>query len=408
MFFPIPAQYISRFFFYIYETVKLTYSQTMNKATRWILIISSFVIITSILFNTYIFFQKFKEEERNKMEIWAQAQAEFLQTTDLDRDLGLTFEVLKNNKSNPIIYENVQGELSVNNIPEKKANDSLYLRKKIRQYAQENSPIEITFKNDRYGTLYYGNSEVLNNLKYYPVALILIIVLFSAVVYFFYRTSRVSDQNKLWAGMAKETAHQIGTPISSLLGWNEILKSEEHVNPEITREIEKDINRLETITDRFSKIGSVPALEKKNLVEETRNTLEYLALRTSKQVNISFQTDREEHYSMINAQLYSWTIENLVKNAIDAMKGKGALEVSITGDDKVARINISDTGKGIPKNNYNRIFDPGFTTKKRGWGLGLSLVKRIIEDYHDGKVKILYSAIDKGTTMQIILKTANK
>lgn len=379
----------------------------MNKTTRWILIISSFAIVVSILFNTYIFFRRFKEEERTKMKIWAKAQAEFLQTTDLDRDLGdLTLEVLKNNNSTPMIYVGIGGELRVNNIPEKRVNDSIYLYNKIHQYSQENAPIEIAYKNDHYGTLYYGNSEVINNLKYYPIALILIIVLFGAVVYFFYRTSKISDQNKLWAGMAKETAHQIGTPISSLLGWTEILKSEEGVNPEITKEIEKDITRLETITDRFSKIGSVPSLERKNLVEETRATLDYLKARTSKQVHIEFSTDQEELYAMINTQLYSWTIENLVKNAIDAMKGKGDLSVSISGDRKFTRINITDTGKGIPKNNYNRIFDPGFTTKKRGWGLGLSLVKRIIEDYHDGKVKVLYSAIDKGTTMQIILKTA--
>ncbi|THD69654.1 HAMP domain-containing histidine kinase [Robertkochia marina] len=379
----------------------------MNKTTRWILIVSSFAIVVSILFNTYIFFQKFKEEERTKMKIWAEAQAEFLQTTDLDRDLGdLTFEVLKTNNSTPMIYLGIDGELRVNNIPEKRANDSVYLRKKIRQYAQENAPIEVSYKNDLYGTLYYGNSEVLNNLKYYPVALVLIIVLFAAVVYFFYRTSKISEQNKLWAGMAKETAHQIGTPISSLIGWNEILKSEGQVNPEITYGIEKDISRLETITDRFSKIGSVPALERKNLVNETRTTLDYLGARTSKQVQIDYDSDKEEYYSMINSQLYSWTIENLVKNAIDAMKGKGELAVSISGDEKFVRINITDNGKGIPKNYYTRIFEPGFTTKKRGWGLGLSLVKRIIEDYHDGKVKVLQSAIDKGTTMQIILKTA--
>ena len=380
----------------------------MNKTTRWILITSSFVIVVSILFNTYIFFQRFKEEERSKMNIWAQAHAEFLQTTDLDRDLGdLTFEVLRNNKSTPMIYVGIGGDIQgVNNIPESKVKDSIYLLNKIHQFSQENAPIEVTYKNDRYGTLYYGNSEVLNNLKYYPIALILIVVLFAAVVFFFYRTSMISDQNKLWAGMAKETAHQIGTPISSLLGWTEILKSEEGVDPEITREIEKDITRLEIITDRFSKIGSIPSLERRNLVEETRLTLDYLKARTSKQVNITFHSDQDEIYAMINAQLYSWTIENLVKNAIDAMKGKGDLKVAITGDRKIARINITDTGKGIPKNDYNRIFDPGFTTKKRGWGLGLSLVKRIIEDYHDGKVKVLHSAIDKGTTMQIILKTA--
>ncbi|MBL7472357.1 sensor histidine kinase [Robertkochia sediminum] len=379
----------------------------MNKTTRWILIISSFAIVVSILFNTYIFFQRFKEEERTKMNIWARAQAEFLQTEDLDRDLGdLTLEVLRNNRSTPMIYVGRSGELRLNNISEKRAKDSTYLYQKIDQFAQENAPIEVCYKKECYGTLYYGNSEVINNLKYYPVALILIIVLFAAVVYFFYRTTRISDQNKLWAGMAKETAHQIGTPISSLLGWNEILKDEDGINPEITTEIEKDITRLQTITERFSKIGSIPSLERLNLVDETRTTLEYLQVRTSKQVHFSFESEAPVIYCMINAQLYSWTIENLVKNAIDAMKGKGSLKVRIDTDGKTARILVTDTGKGIPKNDYNRIFEPGFTTKKRGWGLGLSLVKRIIEDYHDGKVKVLHSATDKGTTMQIILKTA--
>lgn len=376
----------------------------MKNSTRWILIVSSFAIVISILFNTYIFFQRFKEEERTKMKIWAQAYVEFIQYTDLDRDLGeLTLEVLKNNNSTPMIYVGKEGDIQVNNIPEKKARDSMYLNKKILQFGEENAPIEVTYKNDHFGTLYYGNSEVINNLKYYPVALILIIVLFAAVVYFFYHTSRISDQNKLWAGMAKETAHQIGTPISSLLGWTEILKTEELLNPQITEEIGKDIERLEIITDRFSKIGSIPRLELLNLVDETQKTLDYLKARTSPQVNIEFESSQEHIPCLLNAQLYSWTIENLVKNAIDAMKGKGELKVSVEADRKFVRINVSDSGKGISKANYTRIFEPGYTTKQRGWGLGLSLVKRIIEDYHDGKIRVLQSTIGKGTTMQIIL-----
>ncbi|TRZ44485.1 sensor histidine kinase [Robertkochia solimangrovi] len=381
----------------------------MKKITRWILIISSFIIVTSILTNTYVFFQRFKKEERTKMKIWAQAQAEFLQTTDLDKDLGdLTLEVLKNNNSTPMIYVGKDGEIRINNISEKKAEDTIYLQHKIEQFGQENAPIEVFYKNDFYGTLYYGNSEVLTNLKYYPIALILIIVLFSAVVYFFYKTSKVSDQNKLWAGMAKETAHQIGTPISSLLGWTEILKSENNVSETITAEIEKDIDRLQVITDRFSKIGSVPMLQSYDLVEETRNTYDYLVSRSSKLVNFDFKTNSEKIYVLLNSQLYSWTIENLIKNGIDAMKGKGDLTVELIQDKKDIRINVTDTGKGIPKSNYNRIFDPGFTTKKRGWGLGLSLVKRIIEDYHKGKIRVLHSTLGKGTTMQIILKTAEE
>ncbi|WP_417363167.1 sensor histidine kinase [Galbibacter sp.] len=378
----------------------------MKKTTRWILIISSIAIVGSVLWNTYVFFQRFKEEERSKMKIWAEALGEFIQTTDLDRDMGtVTLAVMKNNTSTPIIYVGDEGEITSNNLPENRVDDSLYIQRKIRQFTTENPPIEVTFRNTKYGTLYYGNSDVLNNLKYYPVALLMVIFLFAAVVYFFYRTFKVADQNKLWAGMAKETAHQIGTPLSSLLGWSELLKAE-NVNPEITTEIEKDIDRLLVITERFSKIGSVPALEKSDVVAETYKTFQYLELRSSKLVEFDFKSPEIPIYCEINRQLYSWTIENLIKNAIDAMKGKGRLTVEVELDKKFVKINVIDIGKGIQKNDFHQIFEPGYTTKKRGWGLGLSLVKRIIEDYHNGRVRVFASTIGKGTKMQIVLKTS--
>lgn len=377
----------------------------MKKTTRWILIISSIAIVTSVLWNTYVFFQRFKEEERSKMKIWAEALGEFIQTTDLDRDMGnVTLSVMKNNTSTPIIYVGNQGEVTSNNLPENRVDDSIYIQRKIRQFTTENTPIEVTFRNTKYGTLYYGNSDVLNNLKYYPLALLMVIFLFAAVVYFFYRTFKVADQNKLWAGMAKETAHQIGTPLSSLLGWTELLKAE-NVNPEITVEIEKDIDRLLIITERFSKIGSVPALERSDVVAETYKTFQYLELRSSKLVEFDFKSPEIPIYCEINKQLYSWTIENLIKNAIDAMKGKGRLTIEVVPDKKFVKINVIDIGKGIQKNDFNQIFEPGYTTKKRGWGLGLSLVKRIIEDYHNGRVRVFASSIGKGTKMQIVLKT---
>lgn len=377
----------------------------MKKTTRWILIISSIAIVTSVLWNTYVFFQRFKEEERSKMKIWAEALGEFIQTTDLDRDMGnVTLAVMKNNTSTPIIYVGNEGEVTSNNLPENRVNDSIYIERKIRQFTMENPPIEVTFRNSKYGTLYYGNSDVLNNLKYYPVALLMVIFLFAAVVYFFYRTFKVADQNKLWAGMAKETAHQIGTPLSSLLGWSELLKAE-NVNPEITTEIEKDIDRLLIITERFSKIGSVPALEKSDVVAETYKTFQYIELRSSKLVEFDFKSPEIPIYCEINKQLYSWTIENLIKNAIDAMKGKGRLTIEVVPDKKFVKINVIDIGKGIQKTDFHQIFEPGYTTKKRGWGLGLSLVKRIIEDYHNGKVRVFASTIGKGTKMQIVLKT---
>ncbi|KKM58817.1 hypothetical protein LCGC14_1548920, partial [marine sediment metagenome] len=250
----------------------------------------------------------------------------------------------------------------------------------------------------------YGNSEVLNKLRYYPIALLLIILLFGTVIFFFFKTNKASEQNKLWAGMAKETAHQIGTPLSSLLGWNELLKAE-NINTEITHEIEKDIDRLQTITERFSKIGSLPKLDTHDIVKETKEAYDYLKLRSSKLINFSFNSQIEHMPVLLNHALYHWTIENLVKNGIDAMKGKGVITIEILEDGKNVHIQVSDTGSGIAKSNFQTIFNPGFTSKKRGWGLGLSLVKRIIEEYHNGKIKVLSSG-KGGTVMQISLRIA--
>lgn len=375
-----------------------------KSTTRWILIGASFIITSLILWNTYIFFQRFKEEEEAKMKVYAAAYAEFIQTEDLSRDLGnLTLEVLKENHGTPMILMSSDGRMEPRNLDMEKSKDTAYLKKKINEFQQENIAIQVSYKGKDFGTLYYGNSDLLNKLKYYPIALLLIFVLFGTVVYFYYKTNKMSEQNKLWAGMAKETAHQIGTPLSSLLGWTEFLKTE-NVNPTIITEIEKDISRLHTITERFSKIGSIPDLENHEIVETTRQSFEYLKARSSDLVAFSFEAVEEKLYANINLQLYSWTIENLVKNAIDAMKGRGKLSIEVLKDKGYIKVNISDTGKGIPKQSFNKIFEPGYTTKRRGWGLGLSLVKRIIEDYHDGKVRVLSSETDKGTTMQIILK----
>ncbi|SFW31072.1 Histidine kinase-, DNA gyrase B-, and HSP90-like ATPase [Sinomicrobium oceani] len=383
----------------------LTAARHTNIA-KWILIGMSVLVVSLILWNTYAFFQRFKEEERIKMQIWASAQAELLQTSDLDKDLGeLPLKVLTNNTSTPMILVNVNGIITPGNMSDKMIKDPDMIQKKIRDFSRENEPLEISYKNEKLATLYYGNSEVLTKLKYYPIALILIILLFITVIILFYRTSKISDQNKLWAGMAKETAHQIGTPLSSLVGWAEILKTQD-TDPTIVTEIEKDITRLQTITDRFSKIGSVPVLTPLDVIEETRTTFDYLKQRSSRLVNFEFSAPEEALMVKINRQLFSWTIENLVKNAIDAMKGKGSLRVEIKRSGKNAVIRVTDTGKGIPKSQYKTIFSPGFTTKKRGWGLGLSLVQRIIEDYHEGKVRVLHSDMGKGTTMQIMLKIA--
>lgn len=373
---------------------------------RWVMIVASFAMVSLILWKTFEFFQYFKDEERTKMEIWASALKELLRNNDLNRDIGeLPGLILQSNESTPMIIVDKNGEIDYRNIDTEKAKDTLYLKNLILEYQKDYEPIQMSYNNEVLVTIYYGNSPLINKLKYYPIALLLIIFLFSAVIFFFYKSNKNAIQNKLWSGMAKETAHQIGTPLSSLIGWTEILKSE-NLNPDYILEIEKDIDRLQTITERFSKIGSVPTLEMVDIIKETIDSYDYLKSRSSKLVEFEIITPEGDIPVNLNKQLYSWVIENLVKNAIDAMKGRGKLTIEISQLEDDVKVSVSDSGKGIQKKLFKKIFDPGFTTKKRGWGLGLSLTKRIIEDFHFGKIKVLQSEIGKGTTIQIALKRA--
>lgn len=372
--------------------------------TRWIIIATSFVIVSLILWNTYAFFQIFKEEERVKMQQWALAQ-KTLANADIDADITLPFEIIQNAHI-PIIVTQ-QGKI-VNhiNIDPALEKDPLQMQAMLENLKSQNDPIKMEYVPGKFQHLYYGDSDLLNKLKYYPAALLLIIFLFAAVVYNFYRSTKMATQNKLWAGMAKETAHQIGTPLSSLIGWLEYLKAEGTVTESTLMEIEKDIVRLQVITNRFSKVGSEPVLETLDLVAETRASFDYLQARFSNQVQFTFTAPEGPLWVAINPALHSWTIENLMKNAIDAMRGRGTLEVAIENDGTHYKINVTDNGKGIPKNQFRKVFEPGFTTKKRGWGLGLSLTKRIVEDYHKGKIRVLHSEIGKGTTMQVVYGVA--
>ncbi|MFZ0599762.1 MAG: HAMP domain-containing sensor histidine kinase [Flavobacterium sp.] len=378
----------------------MSFSERRN-TTRWIIISISFLIISLILWNTYTFFQIFKNEERLKMNLWANASKTLI-NADENTDLDLPLEIINNNTSVPVMLTMYDKVISSKNIPDEIIEDKDKAAAYLANLKNDNEPILIEYAPGKQQQVYYGNSDLLKKLKYYPVALLLIIFLFGALIYNFYKSTKMATQNKLWAGMAKETAHQIGTPLSSLIGWVEILKTEE-IDQSITFEIEKDIERLQTITDRFSKIGSVPVLEEHDIIAETLNTYEYLQSRFSKQVAFSYNGPQEPILVMINPTLHSWTIENLVKNAIDAMKGKGTLELKIKQDTHHVKINVKDSGTGISKKQYKTIFEPGFTTKKRGWGLGLSLTKRIVEEYHSGKIKVLNSEIGKGTTFQISL-----
>ena len=380
----------------------MLFSEKRN-LTRWIIIMTSFVIVTLIMWNTYTFFQIFKNDERVKMEVWAESLKTLLNADPLEDDVELPRQVISNNKTIPVILTENNSIINTTNIDENIVKNKAKLADFLDKLKKQNDPIIIKIGPGQVQYLYYGNSSLLNKLKYYPIALLLIIFLFGALVYNFYRSTKMATQNKLWAGMAKETAHQIGTPLSSLIGWLEIMKAD-NVDETTIAEIEKDVNRLQTITDRFSKIGSEPVLERLNIIEETEQSFDYLKSRFSKQVEFSFKAPKKPIMVSLNPALHSWTVENLVKNAIDAMKGKGKISVVIENDNNLVKILVNDTGSGIPKKQFNSIFEPGFTTKKRGWGLGLSLTKRIVEEYHKGKIKVLHSEIGKGTTMQVSFK----
>jgi len=372
--------------------------------TRWIIIVISSLILLLIVWNTYYLFQVFKAEEYNKMKLWVSAVETIANAPIESKELALPQSISDNNTTIPIILADGQGQItSWRNIDDTVMKDSIQAYNRLEEYKSHNTPLKFEYLPGEFQYVYYGNSKLLNVLKYYPFVLILIIVLFGAMIYNFYRATKVGTQNRLWAGMAKETAHQIGTPLSSLLGWIEIMKADD-VDELTVTEIEKDVNRLQTIAERFSKIGSEPVLETLNIVSETEKSFEYLKSRASKQVEFTFKAPTHNVPVMLNPELHSWTIENLVKNAIDAMKGKGRLEVVIEENEKFVKIKVSDSGKGIPKAQFRKVFEPGFTTKKRGWGLGLSLTRRIVEEYHKGKIKVLQSEIGKGTTMQASFK----
>jgi len=299
-----------------------------------------------------------------------------------------------------MIKVNKKGEIEFNNINNLKIDDTTKINQLIRKFKNENTPIKIYYDNKVIETLYYGNSDIINKLKYYPLALILIILLFISLVYFYYKSSKIATLNMLWTGMAKETAHQIGTPLTSLMGWVEILKSKK-IDSNYLIEIEKDIDRLNVISERFNKIGSKPILLRTNLTKLTKDSINYLITRVSNRVKIELKFPKKQLYCLINDQLYSWTIENIIKNSIDAIKGDGDILVQLTEQKKILELTITDNGTGIKKSQFKKIFNPGYTSKMRGWGLGLSLSKRIIEDYHNGKIFIKHSELNVGTTIQI-------
>lgn len=370
----------------------------------WLLF--AFAIVILILWNTNILFRNLSQEERTKMELWAMAQEEYIQNQELN---NLTFEILQRSGQNPMIQVDAKDRiLEIRNIRwDETKQDSASLYRILEKIKKENLPIVIQYR-DNTGKLiinqklYYGDSSTLKKLQYYPLALLLIIILFGAVLYFVFKTAKIAEQNRLWAAMAKETAHQIGTPLTSMIGWITLLK-EKQPNSSSLLEIEKDIERLNLITERFSKVGSVPELKPNDIIVAIKNTAIYLQKRSSEQIQFKLELPNKEIQIPFNPQLISWTLENLIKNAIDAMKGKGELSILLKEEPTQVEILISDNGSGMKKEIVSKIFKPGFTTKKRGWGLGLSLTKRIVEDFHSGKVSVLKTSLGYGTTFQLIL-----
>ena len=366
----------------------------------------AFAIVAFILWNTNILFQNLSREERTKMELWAMAQEEYIQNQDLN---NLTFEILQRSGQNPMIQVDSQERiLEIRNVQwDEKKQDSTELYRILDRIKEENQPILIQYK-DSLGTLiidqklYYGNSATLKKLQYYPLALLLIIILFGAVLYFVFKTAKIAEQNRLWAAMAKETAHQIGTPLTSMMGWLTLLKEKDPKSSSLN-EIEKDIERLNLITERFSKVGSIPELKENNILETIQKTVDYLQKRSSDQITFNLEFPKEKIIIPFNPQLISWTLENLIKNGIDAMKGKGLLKIRVNEFAPYIEILIEDSGSGMKKETASKIFKPGFTTKTRGWGLGLSLAKRIVEDFHLGKISVQKTALGQGTTFQLTL-----
>ena len=392
------------------ETLSMKLLRILKNQLKNSWFLFAFIIVALILWNTNRLFQNLSIEQRTKMELWAMAQEEYIQNQNFS---NLTFEVLQRSGINPMIQVDKDGFIiEIRNIPWiKEKQDSTKLYKILSQLKKENDPIIIQYQ-DNTGQmvidqkLYYGDSEVLKKLQYYPLALLLIIFLFGTVLYFVFKTIKIAEQNKLWAGMAKETAHQIGTPLTSMMGWITLLKEKEKKsNPLI--EIEKDIDRLKVITDRFSKVGSTPELSSLDIISTIKQTVSYLKKRSSEHVIFELQLPEKVIIIPFNTQLISWTLENLIKNGIDAMKGKGTLKLRVNELKNHVEILISDTGLGMKKEIASKIFSPGFTTKSRGWGLGLSLAKRIVVDFHQGKLSVLKTTLGKGTQFQILLNKKN-
>jgi signal transduction histidine kinase len=375
--------------------------------TLWKLALLFFAVIIGLfsLLYTQTLVNSLKSEERKKVELWAEATRQLINSSDTSEYLDFLFSIVENNNTVPVmLVDGSDSIISVSNFDPVKSRDEKFLKAELAIMKEKSHPIIIDLGDGQTNRIYYRESIILRKLTFYPYVQLSVIVLFIFVSYMAFSSSRKAEQNQVWVGMSKETAHQLGTPTSSLAGWIEILQSK---HPEITiiEELSRDLARLEKVTERFSKIGSRPDLANENIIAVITQTLDYLKSRTSSKVVITIDSGGlKEVLIPINSALFSWVIENVCKNAIDAITGVGEISLRISENEQAAFIDISDNGKGIPKSAYKKIFKPGYTTKKTGWGLGLSLAKRIIEEYHDGKIFVKHSEIGKGSIFRISMK----
>ena len=378
-------------------------------------LIAILIVSGTVAYSTYLA-NKIAKDERRKVELWIEAGKSVL--SNADNDLSLPLLITRQNDI-PIIVttekDSIMEWVNLDSVQVeegwmpgdslKDLNKNRYLRDKLADFRSGKLAVEWVspFDSTQRNRYYYGHSRLLREVRYYPLVQLFIVTLFIAVTLLLLRSSYQSTQNGVWAGMAKETAHQLGTPVSSLEGWVEILK-ETHGEEDFVPEIEKDVNRLRLVSDRFGKIGSTPQLDERNVVEQVQNMVDYVQKRAGGKVSFAVQTKDEDVRAKISAPLFDWVIENLLKNALDAMEGKGKITVAINQSATDVIIDVTDTGKGISRQNIGKVFKPGFTTKKRGWGLGLSLSKRIIDQYHKGSLTVKHSEVGKGTSFRIVLK----
>jgi nitrogen-specific signal transduction histidine kinase len=377
------------------------------KNTLWKLTLLFFAVIIGLLSLLYTqnLIDSLKTEERKKAELWAEATRQLITSSDSGHYLDFLYSIIENNKTVPVILTDGSDTIiSVTNIDPASLNNKQFLKLELQKMKEKNQPIIIDVGNGKVNRIYYRESIILRKLIYYPYIQLSVIMLFIVVSYMAFSSSRKAEQNQVWVGMSKETAHQLGTPTSSLAGWIEILQIK-HPEIDIIDELARDLERLEKVTERFSKIGSRPDLTNEDIIKVIEQTLDYLKSRTSSKVII--KTDAgglKELIIPINPALFSWVIENVCKNAVDALTGEGEINIRISENEHSAFIDITDSGKGIPKSAYKKIFKPGYTTKKTGWGLGLSLAKRIIEEYHNGKIFVRHSEMGKGSCIRIAMK----